>query len=421
MEKRELCIMFVSIMGNRKSTKYTDEEIDKIKEEFLTTSITLKDLGLKYNLSNPVIKTFRGLKTKFPKTDLPQDKIDEIVNYYLSNDVTHKDMKELFNLTDYQCNTFLSHKKKVVIPKEYSNYSNEYWDEVIIPEYMKDGVTYKNIKEKFNVSDREINKRLKGLKDKQPKVGDTNNRLTIIDINIPSVLSGSQLRRTIRVRCECGNEFDMKLHDFKEGRVKSCGCLLKKSHGHTYYSKDNTEEGRRTYGSYSSMKRRCLNPNNHNFSHYGGRGIKICDRWLDENNGYKNFLEDMGYRPKGMTLDRIDVDGNYEPINCRWADNKIQIINQRRFSHIKQYTDEEWLEIQKDYIENKLSYDDISEKYSVSSQTIMEHFRGIKKKEKIKLWEIVNEFYKNNKVPYRVLSEMFGVSPSECVKYLIKD
>jgi hypothetical protein len=225
----------------------------------------------------------------------------------------------------------------------------------------------------------------------------------------------------IRVRCECGNEFDVKLHDFKEGRVKSCGCLLKKSHGHTYYSKDNTEEGRRTYISYSSMKKRCYYVEGEHYPHYGGRGIKVCDRWLEEHNGYKNFLEDMGFRPKGMTLDRIDVDGNYEPGNCRWSDNKTQIINQRRFSHIKQYTDDEWLEIQKDYIENKLSYDDISEKYSVSSKTIMGYFGGIRKKEKIKLWENINEFYKDNKVSYRVLSEMFGVSPSECVRYLIKN
>jgi predicted DNA-binding protein YlxM (UPF0122 family) len=76
---------------------------------------------------------------------------------------------------------------------------------------------------------------------------------------------------------------------------------------------------------------------------------------------------------------------------------------------------------EKDYIDNKLSYDDISEKYSVSSKTIMKHFGGIKKKEKIKLWETINEFYKNNKVTYRELSEIFGISPSECVKYLIKD
>lgn len=303
----------------------------------------------------------------------------------------------------------------------YTKYDDKFWDEVIIPEYMKDGITFIKIREMFDVSEKDVNKKLKGLKDNQPKVGDTNNRLTIIDLDIPSVLSGTQWRRMVRVRCECGSEFDMKLHDFKDGRVKSCGCLLKNSLGHTYYSKDNTSDGRRTYTSYSSMKKRCYYVDGENYPHYGGRGIVVCDRWLEPENGYKNFLEDMGLRPKGMTLDRINVDGNYEPGNCRWADESTQKINQRRFSHIKQYTDEEWIEIQKDYIENKLSYDDISEKYSVSSKTIMKHFGGLRKFEKVKLWETINEFYKNNKVTYRELSDMFGISPSECVKYLIKD
>ena len=408
-------------MGYRKSTKYTDEEIDKIREEYTSTSITLKDLVIKYNLSNPVKETFRWLKTKFPKTDLTQERIDEIVNYYLNNDVTHKDMKELFGLSDYQCNTFLSHKKRVVIPKVYNKYDDKYWGEVIIPEYMKEGVSYTNIKDIFNVSDTDMNNRLKGLKTIQINVGDTNNRLTIIDVNRPSILLGTQWRRMVRVRCECGVEFDVNYNGFKSGKTKSCGCIKKNSLGHTYYSKDNTPEGRRTYGSYSSMKKRCYYVDGEHYPHYGGRGIVVCDRWLEPENGYKNFLEDMGLRPKGMTLDRINVDGNYEPGNCRWANNSIQVINQRRFSHFKQYTDEEWIEIQKDYIGNKLSYDDISEKYSVSTKTIMNHFGGIKKKEKIKLWETINEFYKNNKVTYRELSEMFGVSQSECVKYLIKD
>ena len=74
----------------------------------------------------------------------------------------------------------------------------------------------------------------------------------------------------------------------------------------------------------------------------------------------------MGYRPEGMTLDRINVDGNYEPDNCRWATISEQTINQRRYSHIKQYTDEEWIGIKKDYIENNLTYDKIIEKYSIS-------------------------------------------------------
>lgn len=81
-----------------------------------------------------------------------------------------------------------------------------------------------------------------------------------------------------------------------------------------------------TYRSWREMIKRCTKEDHHKFHHYGGRGIKVCDRWRD----FVNFLADMGERPQGMTLDRIDNDGNYEPGNCRWADSKTQRANQRR-------------------------------------------------------------------------------------------
>lgn len=81
-----------------------------------------------------------------------------------------------------------------------------------------------------------------------------------------------------------------------------------------------------TYRSWETMKARCNNPNDPSYSDYGGRGITVCDRW---SSSFINFLEDMGERPKATTLDRIKVDGNYEPSNCRWSDAATQARNKR--------------------------------------------------------------------------------------------
>ncbi len=86
-----------------------------------------------------------------------------------------------------------------------------------------------------------------------------------------------------------------------------------------------------TYISWMSMKARCLNSNYPQFKDYGGRGVEVCERWMD----FANFLEDMGERPEGLTLDRINNDGDYEPCNCRWATRKEQ--NQNRRDQKNQY------------------------------------------------------------------------------------
>lgn len=92
------------------------------------------------------------------------------------------------------------------------------------------------------------------------------------------------------------------------------------SHGHCVRRKESP-----TYKTWMMMRTRCNNPNYDGFADYGGRGVKVCERW----NVFENFLEDMGERPEGTSIDRIDVDGNYEPGNCRWADKYEQGENMR--------------------------------------------------------------------------------------------
>lgn len=126
--------------------------------------------------------------------------------------------------------------------------------------------------------------------------------------------------------CDCGGTKIATGHELASGDTKSCGCLrkeitsaLRKSHGRT--TKDPT------YMSWCAAKNRCYTRNSTKFSEYGGRGIAMCERWR---NSFEEFLSDMGERPTGKTLDRIDPNGNYEPLNCRWATPAQQSSNTRR-------------------------------------------------------------------------------------------
>jgi len=123
--------------------------------------------------------------------------------------------------------------------------------------------------------------------------------------------------------CECGNSAVRNGIWMKIGKVKSCGCLKKVSPARTHGMKNTPE-----YKSWSGLKSRCLQPRNKKYPSYGGRGIKVCERWL---NSFENFYADMGPKPsKVHSVGRIDNDGHYEPTNCRWETPKQQSNNRRR-------------------------------------------------------------------------------------------
>lgn len=216
-----------------------------------------------------------------------------------------------------------------------------------------------------------------------PPVVAVGERYGILTILVEHSERGSDGGRRYVVRCDCGTEVVASGSQLKAGKRTSCGCQRRAPrldlrrfpelwdaewltqqysveglgvnqvaqslgcspaavikhlriakiearpagptlvHGHAL-----AERNSGTYRSWIGMKVRCYNPRWVGFHHYGGRGITVCDRWR---NSFENFLEDMGERPEGKTVDRIDVDGNYEPSNCRWATQSEQLRNRRPY------------------------------------------------------------------------------------------
>lgn len=126
--------------------------------------------------------------------------------------------------------------------------------------------------------------------------------------------------------CECGNSAIVDAYALTKGLTRSCGCLasetaakLLSTHG---YSKT------KLYSVYKAMRARCENPNTKHYEDYGGRGIFVCNEWKSNRVSFFKWAEENGYH-EGLSIDRIDVDGNYEPSNCRWITMQEQQLNKR--------------------------------------------------------------------------------------------
>lgn len=132
--------------------------------------------------------------------------------------------------------------------------------------------------------------------------------------------------------CGCGVEKTIYGHSSRSNHTKSCGCLnkeivsqmgkLNKRHGHT-------NKNSKTYRAWTGMRDRCNNKNNKRYEDYGGRGIKVCERWSNKKNGFENFLEDIGEIPKDRYLCRVRINGNYFPKNCKLSRREEQSKNKR--------------------------------------------------------------------------------------------
>lgn len=158
-----------------------------------------------------------------------------------------------------------------------------------------------------------MNDMIKIEKDMTPKlIGETWQKT-------PTSTNKQSVKRGIYECQYCGKEFEASSGNIQRGQTKSCGCLKGDAHGFSYH---------KFYNTWVGMLHRCTNTMRQDYKDYGGRGITVCEEWLDITN-FIAWVESTHPNIEGVSLDRIDVDGNYEPNNCRWADASTQALNKR--------------------------------------------------------------------------------------------
>lgn len=144
-------------------------------------------------------------------------------------------------------------------------------------------------------------------------------------LNVVSVYRRNKKTTVCVCICRCGNTTKVLASNLKRGATRSCGCLYKETRG--FHSRTHGLSKTPEYKVWKKMRERCVNPNCKDYRLYGGRGITICAPWMES---FENFLADMGKRPPGTSLDRIDGNKGYGPENCRWATSLQQANNVSR-------------------------------------------------------------------------------------------
>ncbi len=170
-------------------------------------------------------------------------------------------------------------------------------------------------------------KSIKNISINDVKIGDKFGKWTVLKI-LPKEPYES---RFFECQCECGTIKNVRGSNITNGSSTNCGCVRKITVGNTTRIDNRSKE--RLYDIYCKMKSRCNTTTNQNYKNYGGRGIKVCNEWLEDYLNFKNWALNNGYTDE-LTIDRINVNGDYEPSNCRWTTMDVQANNKRNNLYI---------------------------------------------------------------------------------------